>query len=57
MPYAPKIYAAFDYLVTIIMYGWSYEDAECGRRLLDNLRGPCGVVTDWQCQYDNCCSI
>ena len=27
------------------------ETVGCGRGLLDNLRGECGVVHDWKCDY------
>lgn len=28
-----------------------FETKGCGRGFLDNLRGRCGVITSWQCNY------
>ena len=35
----------------VTLTGWPQDQRNCGQGLLDNLRGQCGVITDWQCWY------
>ncbi|KAI9827502.1 MAG: hypothetical protein M1832_004852 [Thelocarpon impressellum] len=32
---------------------WPQDPRGCGRGLLDNLRGQCGIITNWECEYTN----
>ena len=45
-----RTFEGYEYVYTVGLGNWTVDARGCGRGLLDNLRGQCGAVSDWECQ-------